>query len=192
MGIAMYKTFHRKKIVVTFFLCFTVFLGLFVRLAYLMVWQSEYYSAKADELHERERSIKAARGRMLDRNGVVLADNRTVCTVSVIYNQLTDKESVISMLCKELDLTEEYVRKRVEKYSAIERIKSNVDKETGDRIRAYDMDGVKVDEDYKRYYPFDSLASKVLGFTGSDNQGLDGIEAKYDEILSRGKRKNRT
>ena len=136
MGLTMYKTFHRKKIVVTFLLCLAVFMGLCGRLVYLMVWQSEYYSAKADDLHERERSIKAARGRMLDRNGVVLADNKTVCTVSVIYNQVTDKEGVIAMLCKELDLTEEYVRKRVEKYSAIERIKSNVDKETGDRIRA--------------------------------------------------------
>lgn len=179
----MYKTFHRKKIVVTFLLCAVIFLGLAGRLAYLMVWQSEYYSAKADDLHERERSIKAARGRVLDRNGVVLADNRTVCTVSVIYNQMTDKEGVISMLCKELGLTEEYVRKRVEKYSAIERIKSNVDKETGDRIRAYDMDGVKVDEDYKRYYPFGSLASKVLGFTGSDNQGIIGLEVVYDKYM---------
>lgn len=183
MGLTMYKTFHRKKIVVTFLLCLAVFMGLCGRLVYLMVWQSEYYSAKADDLHERERSIKAARGRMLDRNGVVLADNKTVCTVSVIYNQVTDKEGVIAMLCKELDLTEEYVRKRVEKYSAIERIKSNVDKETGDRIRAYDMDGVKVDEDYKRYYPFDSLASKVLGFTGSDNQGIIGLEVVYDKYM---------
>lgn len=183
MDHSMYKTFHRKKIVVTFLLCAAIFLGLAGRLAYLMVWQSEYYSAKADDLHERERSIKAARGRVLDRNGVVLADNRTVCTVSVIYNQMTDKEGVISMLCKELGLTEEYVRKRVEKYSAIERIKSNVDKETGDRIRAYDMDGVKVDEDYKRYYPFGSLASKVLGFTGSDNQGIIGLEVVYDKYM---------
>lgn len=179
----MYKTFHRKKIVVTFLLCTAMFLGLAGRLVYLMIWQSEYYSQKAADLHERERSIKAARGRILDRNGTVLADNRTVCTVSVIHSQLTNQEEVIQMLCRELGLTEEYVKKRVEKYSAIERIKSNVDKETGDRIRAYDLDGVKVDEDYKRFYPYDSLASKILGFTGSDNQGIIGLEVVYDEYL---------
>lgn len=179
----MYKTFHRKKIVVTFLLCAAMFLGLAGRLVYLMIGQSEYYTEKAQKLHERERSIKAARGRILDCNGVVLADNRTVCTVSVIHSQLTDKEAVISMLCKELGLSEEYVKKRVEKFSAIERIKSNVDKETGDKIRAYDLDGVKVDEDYKRFYPFDSLASKVLGFTGSDNQGIVGLEVIYDQYL---------
>lgn len=179
----MYKTFHRKKIVVTFLLCAAMFLGLAGRLVYLMIGQSEYYSEKAEDLHERERSIKAARGRILDRNGVVLADNRTVCTVSVIHSQVTDKEAVIRMLCNELELTEEYVTKRVEKFSAIERIKSNVDKETGDRIRAYDLDGVKVDEDYKRFYPYDSLASKVLGFTGSDNQGIIGLEVVYDSSL---------
>ena len=179
----MYKTFHRKKIVVTFLLCTAIFLGLAGRLVYLMIAQSEYYSEKAEELHERERSIKAARGRILDRNGVVLADNRTVCTVSVIHSQLTNQEEVIQMLSKELGLTEEFVKKRVEKYSAIERIKSNVDKETGDKLRAYDLDGVKVDEDYKRFYPYDSLASKVLGFTGSDNQGIIGLEVVYDKYL---------
>lgn len=179
----MYKTYHRKKIVVTFLLCAVVFLGLAGRLAYLMIAQSEYYSQKAENLHERERSIKAARGRILDCKGTVLADNRTVCTVSVIHSQITDEEEVTKMLCKELELTEEYVKKRVEKYSAIERIKSNVDKETGDRIRAYDLDGVKVDEDYKRYYPYDSLASKVLGFTGSDNQGIIGLEVVYEKYL---------
>ncbi len=179
----MYKTFHRKKIVVTFFLCVAMFLGLAGRLSFLMIGQSEYYTRKAEELHERERSIKAARGRIIDRNGVVLADNRTVCTVSVIHSQLTDKEAVVTMLCKELNLSEEYVQKRVDKFSAIERIKSNVDKETGDKIRAYDLDGVKVDEDYKRFYPYDSLASKVLGFTGSDNQGIIGLEVVYDEQL---------
>ena len=179
----MYKTFHRKKIVVTFLLCAAVFLGLAGRLVYLMIAQSEYYSQKAENLHERERSIKAARGRILDRNGVVLADNRTVCTVSVIHSQLTNQEEVTKMLCEELGLTEEYVKKRVEKYSAIERIKSNVDKETGDKIRAYDLDGVKVDEDYKRFYPYNSLASKVLGFTGSDNQGIIGLEVVYDKYL---------
>lgn len=179
----MYKTFHRKKIVVTFLLCTAIFLGLAGRLVYLMIAQSEYYSGKAEELHERERSIKAARGRILDRNGVVLADNRTVCTVSVIHSQLTNQEEVIQMLSKELGLTKEFVKKRVEKYSAIERIKNNVDKETGDKIRAYDLDGVKVDEDYKRFYPYDSLASKVLGFTGSDNQGIIGLEVVYDKYL---------
>ena len=135
------------------------------------------------ELHERERSIKAARGRIIDCNGNVIADNKTVCTISVIYNQIEDPEKVIEVLCRELSLSEEYVRSRVEKYSSIERIKSNVDKETGDRIREYDLAGVKVDEDYKRYYPYGSLASKVLGFTGSDNQGIIGLEVIYEEYL---------
>lgn len=178
-----HKTFHRKKTVVIFFLCMLVFLGLGGRLVYLMVFQSEYYSQKAKELHERERGIKAARGRILDCNGKILADNKTVCTISVIHNQLTDPERVIEVLSKELGLTEEYVRRRVEKYSSIEKIKSNVDKETGDAVRAYDLDGVKVDEDYKRYYPYDSLASKVLGFTGGDNQGIIGLEVIYEEYL---------
>ncbi len=157
---------------------------LFGRLVYLMVAKSEYYANMAQELHERERYIKAARGRILDRNGVALADNVTVCTVSVIYSQMEDKEAVIQMLCEELALSEEYVRKRVEKISSRERIKSNVPKETGDRIREYDMPGVKVDEDYKRYYPYGALASKVLGFTGSDNQGIVGLEVVYDTYLS--------
>ena len=178
------KTCHRKKITVTFFLCVCLLLILFFRLVYLMVVKADYYAAKAQELHERERSIKAARGRILDCNGVVIADNRTVCTVSVIYNQMEDREAVISMLCRELSLSEEYVRKRVEKYSSIERIKSNVDKETGDRIREYDLPGVKVDEDYKRFYPYKELGSKVLGFTGSDNQGIIGLEVVYEKYLS--------
>ena len=156
---------------------------LFVRLVYLCVWRAEHYSALATSLHERERSIKAARGRILDRNGVVLADNKTVCTVSVIYSQIEDREKVIEVLCRELELSEEYVRKRVEKFSAMERVKSNVDKAVGDRIREYDLAGVKVDEDYKRYYPFDSLASKALGFTGGDNQGIIGLEVVYDTYL---------
>lgn len=177
------RTYHRNKTVAIFFACVLVFLGLGGRLVYLMVFQSQYYSQKAKELHERERSIKAARGRILDCNGKILADNRTVCTISVIHNQLTDPDTVVTVLCKELGLSEEYVRKRVEKYSAIEKIKSNVDKEIGDAIRAYDLDGVKVDEDYKRYYPFDSLASKVLGFTGGDNQGIIGLEVVYEEYL---------
>lgn len=177
------KVFHRKKILVVFLACTGVFVLLFVRLIYLCVWRSEYYSAMATQLHERERSIKAARGRILDRNGKVLADNKTVCTVSVIYNQIEEPERVIEILCKELELSEEYVRKRVEKYSSMERIKSNVDKEVGDRIREYDLAGVKVDEDYKRYYPYDDLASKVLGFTGGDNQGIIGLEVIYDTYL---------
>ena len=177
------KTYIRKKIVVTFFLCAAAFLLLIGRLVYLMVGCSEYYTEAAKDLHERERSIKAARGKIIDSTGAVLADNRTVCTISVIHNQITDPEAVISTLSKELGLSEEYVTKRVQKYSSIERIKSNVDKATGDKIREYDMDGVKVDEDYKRYYPYDSLASKVLGFTGGDNQGIIGLEVIYEEYL---------
>ncbi|MCI9218944.1 MAG: peptidoglycan glycosyltransferase [Lachnospiraceae bacterium] len=177
------KIFHRKKILTIFLVCTGIFLGLFIRLVYLCVWRAEHYSAMATQLHERERSIKAARGRILDRNGTVLADNRTVCTISVIHNQVENPEEVIAVLSRELELTEEYVRKRVEKYSSMERIKSNVDKELGDKIREYDLAGVKVDEDYKRYYPYDELASKVLGFTGGDNQGIIGLEVIYDEYL---------
>lgn len=179
----LHKTYHRSKTVVVMFLCLAVFAVLMGRLVYLMVFQSEYYTMKAKELHERERSIKAARGRIIDANGKILADNRTVCTISVIHSQITDKEKVIAVLCKELGLSEEYVRKRVEKYSSIEKIKSNVDKSIGDAIRTYDLDGVKVDEDYKRYYPYDSLGSKVLGFTGGDNQGIIGLEVIYEEYL---------
>ncbi len=178
-----HKTYIRKKIVVTFFLCSTVFLLLCGRLVYLMVVRSEHYSEAARQLHERERKIKAARGRIIDSTGAVLADNRTVCTISVIHNQITDPEEVVKVLSSELGLSEEYVAKRVEKYSAIERIKSNVDKATGDKIREYDLDGVKVDEDYKRYYPYETLASKVLGFTGGDNQGIIGLEVIYEEYL---------
>ena len=178
-----HKTYHRKKTFAAFMICFAAFLGLAGRLVYLMVYSSAYYSEAADELHQRERSIKAKRGRILDAAGNVLADNRTVCTVSVIHNQITDPEAVVEVLSKELELEEAYVRERAEKYSSIERIRSNVDKETGDAIRAYQLDGVKVDEDYKRYYPFDSLASRVLGFTGADNQGIVGLEVKYEEYL---------
>ncbi len=177
------KIFHRKKILTAFLLCAGVLLGLFGRLIYLCVWRAEHYSQLATDLHERERSIKAARGQILDRNGVVLADNKTVCTVSVIHNQVEEPDAVIEMLCRELDLSEEYVAKRVEKYSSMERIKSNVEKEVGDRIREYDMAGVKVDEDYRRYYPYGELASKVLGFTGGDNQGIIGLEVIYEEYL---------
>lgn len=177
------RPFHRRKMILIFLGCMGVFCFLGGRLAHLMVADSEYYASLAEDLHERERSIKAARGRILDRNGVVLADNRTVCTVSVIHSQIRDPERVIEVLCKELDLDEETVRKRVEKVSSIENIRKNVDKEIGDRIRAYDLAGVKVDEDYKRYYPYGSMASKVLGFTGGDNQGIIGLEVEYEDVL---------
>ena len=157
--------------------------GLIGRLVYLMGFRSDYYYEKAQELHERERDIKAARGRILDANGKVLADNRTVCTISVIHSQIKEPEKVISVLAQELEMEEKDIRKRVEKVSSIERIKTNVEKETGDAIREYGLSGVKVDEDYKRYYPYGSLASKVLGFTGGDNQGIIGLEVKYEEIL---------
>ncbi|MGN0412431.1 MAG: peptidoglycan glycosyltransferase, partial [Lachnospiraceae bacterium] len=178
------KAYNRKKIVVTFFVCTATFFILTGRLVFLMIGKSDYYTEKARELHERERPIKAARGKILDRNGVVLADNMKVCTISVIHAQVTDPETVISFLSRELELSEEYVRKRVEKISSMERIKSNVSKEIGDAIREANLAGVKVDEDYKRYYPYDDLASKVLGFTGGDNQGIIGLEVKYDEYLS--------
>jgi len=152
-------------------------------LVYLMIWRSDYYGAKATDLHERERSIKAARGQIVDCRGVVIADNRTVCTVSVIHNQIENPEEVIAVLSRELGMPEETVRKRVEKYSSIERVKSNVSKAVGDAIREYDLAGVKVDEDYKRYYPYGNLASKVLGFTGSDNQGIVGLEVVYEKYL---------
>ncbi len=177
------KIFHRKKVLVIFLGCSVLLLLLFGRLIYLMIWRADHYSQLATDLHERERSIKAARGRILDCNGKVLADNKTVCTISVIHNQIEDPEEVIRILCEELDLSEEYVRQRVEKYSSMERIKSNVDKAIGDIIREYDLAGVKVDEDYKRYYPYNELASKVLGFTGGDNQGIIGLEVIYEEYL---------
>lgn len=174
---------HRRKILVIFAGTVLVLTGLFIRLVYFMIWQADHYSEMATQLHERERSIKAARGRILDRNGFVLADNCTVCTISVIHNQIQDPERVTSLLSQELGLDPEWVRKRVDKYSSIERIKSNVDKSVGDRIREYELPGVKVDEDYKRYYPYGELASKVLGFTGGDNQGIIGLEVVYDKIL---------
>ncbi len=174
---------NRKKILVIFFCCFFLMVLLFVRLIYLMVWQSDYYGQKATDLHERERNIKAARGQIVDCNGTIIADNRAVCTISVIHNQIEEPERIIEVLSKELGMPEDVVRKRVEKYSSIERVKSNVSKEIGDKIRAYDLPGVKVDEDFKRYYPYGDLASKVLGFTGSDNQGIIGLEVIYDEYL---------
>lgn len=178
------KTFQKKKILVLVLAVAGGLAFLAGRLTWLMIFRSEFYGEKAVDLHERERSIKAARGEILDRNGVVLASNQSVCTVSVIHSQIQDPEAVIEMLAEELDLPEETVRKRVEKISSIERISSNVSKETGDRILSYDLDGVKVDVDYKRYYPYDELASKVLGFTGGDNQGILGLEVKYEEWLA--------
>ena len=177
------KSYHRRKIVITFFGMILVLALLGVRLTKLMIGDSEYYASLAQDLHERERTIKAQRGRILDRNGIVLADNRTVCTISVIHSQIRDPEQVIKVLTKELKLDETAVRKRVEKVSSIERIAKNVEKEAGDRIREYDLAGVKVDEDYRRYYPFGSMASKVLGFTGGDNQGIIGLEVEYDRVL---------
>ena len=177
------KTYNRKKIILIFSCCLVAVLVLTGRLVKLMVFESEYYQELADDLHERERSIKAARGKIIDASGTVLATNRTVCTISVVHSQIKDPERVIEVLCKELELPEEMVRKRVEKYSSIERIKTNVEKEVGDRIRAYQLEGVKIDEDFKRYYPYGSLASKVLGFTGSDNQGIIGLEVVYDKYL---------
>lgn len=177
------KTYHKKKIVVVFTICFLVLFGLAGRLIYLMIFQSDYYAQKAEELHERERDIKAARGEIVDATGTALATNKTVCTISVIHSQIKEPQKVIEMLVKELGLGEAEVKKRVEKRSSIERVKTNVEKEVGDRIRDYNLAGVKVDEDFKRYYPFGSLASKVLGFTGSDNQGIIGLEVKYEDIL---------
>ena len=177
------KTYNRKKIILIFVCCLIGVCVLTGRLVKLMVFESEYYQELADALHERERSIKAARGRIIDASGTVLATNRTVCTISVVHSQIKEPERVIEVLCEELELPEETVRKRVEKYSSIERIKTNVEKEVGDRIRAYQLEGVKIDEDFKRYYPYGSLASKVLGFTGSDNQGIIGLEVVYDKYL---------
>lgn len=178
------KTFQRKKIVALMLMITIVMAALFGRLIYLMVFRSVYYEKIAQDLHERERSIKAARGKIVDRNGIVLADNKSVCTISVIHSQIEEPERVIEVLQKELELPEETIRKRVEKISSIERIKTNVPKEIGDAILAYDLAGVKVDEDYRRYYPYDSLASKVIGFTGGDNQGIVGLEVRYDEWLA--------
>ena len=177
------KTFNRRKIWLMFLAVFFVLMFLGGRLVYLMVFCSEYYGQKAEDLHERERDIKAARGRIIDATGKILATNKSVWTISVIQSQIDEPEKVIAALQKELGLTEEEVRKRVEKVSSIERVKTNVDKETGDRIRAYGLSGIKVDEDYKRYYPLDTMASTVLGFTGADNQGILGLEVKYDSYL---------
>ncbi len=163
------KTYNRKKILVVFLCAVIIIAGLVGRLVYLMVFDAEYYQDKAEALHEREREIKAARGEIIDANGTVLATNRTVCTISVIYNQVKEPEKVIAALSKELEMDEDAVRSKVEKVSSMERVKTNVDKKTGDRIREMELEGVKVDEDFKRFYPYSELASKVLGFTGGDN-----------------------
>ena len=176
-------TFHKKKIWVVFICCILLMVGLIGRLVYLMCFRSDYYYEKAKDLHERERDIKAARGKILDAKGKVLASNRTVCTISVIHSQIKEPEKVIAMLTEKLGMDEAAVRKRVEKVSSIERVKTNVEKSVGDSIRENNLAGVKVDEDYKRYYPYGSLASKVIGFTGGDNQGIIGLEVKYEEIL---------
>ena len=173
-------TRHRKKLMICGACVFLAMLLLIGRLGYVMIFQAQYYLSRAEELHERERVIKASRGRILDTNGIVLADNKTVCTISVIHSQIQDAEAVIHMLTSELGLDEAQVRKRVEKVSSIERIQTNVSKETGDKIREYNMAGVKVDEDYKRYYPYETLASRVLGFTGSDNCLLYTSDAADD------------
>ena len=177
------KTYNKKKMLIVFLCALIVILGLTGRLVYLMVFDAEYYQEKAKSLHEREREIKAARGEIIDRNGTVLATNKTVCTISVIHSQIKEPERVIKELSSILGLEEETVRRRVEKVSSMERIKTNVEKEVGDKIRNLELDGVKVDEDFKRYYPFEELASKVLGFTGGDNQGIIGLEVGYENEL---------
>lgn len=177
------RTIHRRKIFLSFAIVGILFVLLTGRCAYLMIAEADYYTEMADDLHYRERTIKAARGLIYDRNGTIIAANQAVCTVSVIYNQMTDREEVIEVLTKELEMDEDRVRKLVEKYSSREIIKTNVDLEVGERIRAYGLNGVKVDEDYRRYYPYGTMASKVLGFTGGDNQGIIGLEVKYEEVL---------
>ena len=178
------STGHRKKLVLMIAAILMVCILECVRLGVIMTVKSEYYMQKADELHQRERRIKAKRGRTLDRNGEILAANEVVCTVSVIHSQIDDEDKVIKVLAGELDMDVEEVTKKVKKVSSMEYIKTNVAKDIGDAIREYDLPGVKIDEDYKRVYPYNELASKVLGFTGADNQGILGLEAKYDTYLS--------
>ncbi|MCI9340265.1 MAG: peptidoglycan glycosyltransferase [Dorea sp.] len=177
------KTYNKRKILVVFICAAVIILALTGRLVYLMVFDAEYYQKKAEDLHERERDIKAARGEILDAKGEVLATNKTVCTISVIHSQIKEPEKVIKALSEALEMDEDTVRRRVEKVSSMERIKTNVDKSVGDMIRNMELDGVKVDEDFKRFYPHNELASKVLGFTGGDNQGIIGLEVKYEEYL---------
>lgn len=178
-----HKTYQRQSLFLVFFVCTLVASILIVRLGYLMLTKADYYGVKAKELHERERTIKAERGKILDRNGNVLAGNVSVSTISVIHSQVKEPEKVISVLSKELGIEEAEIRKKVEKISSREKIKSNVEKEISDRIRAYKLAGVTVDEDYKRYYEYGTLASKVLGFTGGDNQGIVGLEVSYESLL---------
>lgn len=177
------KTYNRRNLIFVVGMIIVIAIVLTVRLGYLMLFKAEHYGAMAKEIHERERPIKAERGIIYDTNGIQIAANKPVSTISVIHSQIRDPERVIDVLSKELGLSEEKVRKRVEKVSSIERIKANVDKELADKIREYDLDGVMIDEDYKRYYPYGSLASKVIGFTGSDNQGIIGLEVAYDKAL---------
>lgn len=178
-----HKTYQRQNMFLVFFVFLVMLTVMFVRLGYLMMFRADYFGVQAKELHERERKIKAERGKILDRNGKLLAGNRSVSTISVIHSQIKEPEKIISLLSKELNLPEEAVRKKVEKVSSREKVKSNVDKETSDRIRNARLAGVTVDEDYKREYQYDSLASKVLGFTGSDNQGIIGLEVAYEKYL---------
>ena len=178
-----HKTYQRQNMFLVFFVFGLVLVLIYARLGYLMMYRADYYGVKAKELHERERKIKAERGKILDRNGNLLAGNRSVSTISVIHSQIKEPEKVISLLSKELGMSEEVIRKKVEKVSSREKVKSNVDKETSDRIRNCKLAGVTVDEDYKREYKYDSLASKVLGFTGGDNQGIIGLEVTYEDYL---------
>ena len=177
------KTYNKKKMLVVFSIAVVLIFSLMARLFYLMVFDAEHYQKLAKDLHERERKIKAARGEILDRNGVVLAANKTVCTISVIHSQVTEPEKVARILAEELEMDERKIAEKIQKVTSMEKIRTNVEKETGDRIRDYDLDGVKVDEDFKRYYPYHELASRVLGFTGGDNQGIIGLEVKYEEYL---------
>lgn len=183
LEMAEFLTYHRKKILVVFVISALLMTGLCGQLGFLMIARSDHYSKMADALHERERTIKASRGEIVDRNGTVIAANRTVCTVSVIHNQVKEPEKVIRELARILDLSEEEVRKKVEKWSSREIIRTNVEKSVGDEIMNLGLSGVKVDEDYRRYYPYGSLASKVLGFTGADNQGIIGLEVMYEKYL---------
>ena len=180
---AEFLTHHRKKLFIVFLISVLLMVGLCAQLGFLMIARSDHYSKMADELHKRERTIKAARGEIVDRNGTVIAANRTVCNVSVIHNQVTEPEKVIRELVRILELPEPEVRKKVEKWSSREIIRTNVEKSVGDQIMNLGLSGVKVDEDYKRYYPYGSLASKVLGFTGADNQGIIGLEVMYERYL---------
>ncbi|WP_455714387.1 penicillin-binding transpeptidase domain-containing protein [Anaerosporobacter sp.] len=177
------RTYNRRNTFIVFTIILLIAALLMIRLTYIMLYRADYYGVRAQQLHERERPIKAERGVIYDRNKIVIASNKPVCTISVIHSQIKDPETVIKQLSETLGMSEEKVRKRVEKNSSIERIKANVDKETADIIRNFDLDGVMVDEDYKRYYPYGSLASKVIGFTGSDNQGIIGLEVEYDKYL---------